>query len=90
MGQILHGSVRTTAGSASSDTTESGEPEYAGAALRHQSQDGGRVAEWKKRNFTHDARMGAKGLRSIVLTWGEEAACVAFRKHTPLLLDDRL
>lgn len=48
------------------------------------------VAEWKKRNFTHDARMGAKELRSIVLTLGEEAACVAFRKHTPLPLDDCL
>lgn len=45
MSQVLHGSVRTIAGSASSETTESGEPEHAGAALRHQSQDGSGVEE---------------------------------------------
>ena len=37
-----------------------------------------------------DAPMGPKEVRSSVLTQDEEAIAVAFRKDTPLLLDDCL
>jgi hypothetical protein len=45
------------------------------------------VAKWHKRAFVHDAPMGAKVVRSTVLTAEEEAMAVAFRKHTLLSLD---
>jgi transposase-like protein len=48
------------------------------------------VAKWKKRTHVHDAPMGPKQPRSTVMTPEQEAACVAFRKHTLLPLDDCL
>ena len=48
------------------------------------------VAKWRKRAFVHDAPMGPKIVRSTVLTVEEEAAVVAFRRHTLLPLDDCL
>ncbi len=48
------------------------------------------MAKWRKRAFVHDAPMGPKVVRSTVLTGEEEAAVVAFRKHTLLPLDDCL
>jgi hypothetical protein len=44
----------------------------------------------EKRSFVHDAPMGPKQPRSTVLTPDQEAACVAFRTHTLLSLDDCL
>src|SRR5690606_22137438 len=49
-----------------------------------------RSAKWRKRAFVHDAPMGPKMVRSTVLTAEEEAAVVAFRRHTLLPLDDCL
>ena len=46
------------------------------------------VAKWKKRSFVHDAPMGPKAPRSTVLTPGQEAVCVTFRRHTLPPLDD--
>ena len=48
------------------------------------------MAKWRKRGFVHDAPMGPKVVRSTVLATEEEAAVVAFRKHTLLPLDDCL
>ena len=48
------------------------------------------VQKWKKRGFVSDARMGPKEVRSTVLSVEQEAACVAFRRHTLLPLDDCL
>ena len=48
------------------------------------------VQKWRKRSTTADARMGPKQVRSTVPTPGEEAAIVAFRRHTLLPLDDCL
>jgi hypothetical protein len=48
------------------------------------------VAKWKKRADVHDAPMGPKQPRSTALTPGQEAMCVAFRRHTLLPLDDCL
>lgn len=87
MGQILHGSARTT--------------EVVRRAIQHSqaslntlaAQHGinpKTVAKWRKRDFAHDAPMGPKEARSTVLTPEEEAAVVAFRKYTLLPLDDCL
>ena len=48
------------------------------------------VAKWKKRDYTYDAPMGPKQRRSTILTIEQEAAIVAFRKHTLLPLDECL
>jgi transposase InsO family protein len=87
MGQILHGSARTT--------------EVARRAIR-QSQESliklarryginpKTVAKWRGRESVQDAPMGPKTIRSTVLSAAEEAAIAAFRKYTLLPLDDCL
>src|SRR5215208_3820175 len=87
MGQVLHGSARTT--------------ETIRRAIQH-SQESVRslarryginqktVAKWKKRGSIADHRTGPKKPRSTVLTLEEEAIVVAFRRHTLLPLDDCL
>lgn len=48
------------------------------------------VAKWRARTSVEDTPMGPKQPRSTVLTLEEEAAIVAFRRHTLLPLDDCL
>ena len=48
------------------------------------------VAKWFKRAAVEDMKTGPTEPRSTVLTGEEEAAVVAFRRHTLLLLDDCL
>ena len=48
------------------------------------------VQKWRKRTFVEDMPRGPQDARSTVLSPEEEAACVAFRKHTLLSLDDCL
>lgn len=48
------------------------------------------VAKWKQRTHVTDLPMGPKEPHSTVLTLKQEAACVAFRTHTLLSLDDCL
>ena len=48
------------------------------------------VAKWRKRATVEDMKTGPKEPRSTVLTEAEEAAIVAFRRHTLLPLDDCL
>ena len=87
MGQILHGSARTT--------------EAVRRAIQHSQESiralAGRyginpktVAKWKRRTTIVDAAMGPKAPSSSVLSSEEEAIIVAFRKHTLLPLDDCL
>jgi len=87
MGQILHGSAKTT--------------HAVRAAIQRSSASVSELAEqydlnpktvrkWRKRTSVEDAPMGPKDPRSTVLTPEEEAVCVAFRKHTLLPLDDCL
>lgn len=87
MGQVLHGSARTRAAvrRAIQDSQES----LAKLAARY-GINPKTVAKWKKRDSVEDAPMGPKQPRSAVLSPEEEAACVAFRKHTLLPLDDCL
>ena len=87
MGQVLHGSARTT--------------EAVRRAIQH-SQESLRalakryginqktVAKWKKRTSVADLPTGPKIPSSTVLTLEEEAVIVAFRRHTLLPLDDCL
>ena len=87
MGQVLHGSARTTAA--------------VRRAIQHSQESLNRlssryginpktVAKWRKRESTQDAPMGPSKPRSTVLTPEQEALVVAFRKHTLLPLDDCL
>src|SRR5215210_7732530 len=87
MGQVLHGSARTT--------------EAVRRAIQHSEEslrvlvrrDGVKpktVAKWKKRSSVADRPTGPKAPKSTVLSVEEEAIIVAFRRHTLLPLDDCL
>lgn len=47
------------------------------------------VAKWRKRNSVSNLPTGPRDAKSTVLSIQDEAIVVAFRKHTPLPLDDR-
>jgi hypothetical protein len=87
MGQILHGSARTTA--AVRRTIQRSQVSLNELSERFDLNPK-TVAKWKKRKGVQDAPMGPKQPRSTVLTVEEEATIVAFRKHTLLPLDDCL
>ena len=87
MGQILHGSARTTSAirRAIQDSQES---------LRSLAKRFGvnqkTVIKWKQRSSVEDIPTGPKGAHSTVLSIAEEAIIVTFRQHTLLPLDDCL
>ena len=87
MGQILHGSAKTTHSVRKAIQRSK-------ATIAELSQQYGvnpkTVMKWRSRDTVEDAPMGPKQVRSTVLSGEEEALCVAFRKHTLLPLDDCL
>src|SRR3982751_2245673 len=87
MGQVLHGSARTTAAVRRA-------LQHSLASLRVLARRHGinpkTVAKWKKRTSAADGPTGPKAPRSTVLTLKEGAVIVAFRRHTLLPLDDCL
>src|ERR671920_1280000 len=87
MGQVLHGSARTTEAIRRAI-------QHSEASLRALSKRYGinqkTVAKWKRRTSVADVRTGPKEARSTVLSSGDEAIVVAFRRHTLLPLDDCL
>jgi transposase InsO family protein len=85
MGQVLHGSARTT--EAVRRTIQHSQESIRTLAGRY-GINPKTVAKWKRRCSTADAPMGPKAPRSTVLS--QEAIVVAFRKHTLLPLDDCL
>lgn len=87
MGQVLHRSARTTA--AVRRAIQHSQARLTTLAERYDINPK-TVAKWKRRDFAHDASMGPKQAHSTVLTPEQEAACVAFQKHTLLPLDDCL
>jgi transposase InsO family protein len=87
MGQVLHGSARTTA--AVRRAIQHSQASLRGLARRH-GINPKTVAKWKKRTSAADRPTGPKAPRSRVLTREEEAVIVAFRRHTLLPLDDCL
>src|SRR5215210_7573946 len=87
MGQVLHGSARTTA--AVRRAIQHSQESLRVLARRH-GINPKTVAKWKKRTSAADLPTGPKAPRSTVLTLAEEAVIVAFRRHTLLPLDDYL
>src|SRR3954453_16003011 len=87
MGQVLHGSARTTA--AVRRAIQHSQESLRSLAQRH-GINPKTVAKWKKRPSVQDERTGPKQPHSTVLSSEEEAVIVAFRRHTLLPLDDCL
>jgi len=87
MGQVLHGSARTTQAVRRAIQLRQ---ESVRALAKRFGVSPTTVQKWRKRSTTADARMGPKEARSTVLTPEEEAFIVAFRRHTLLPLDDCL
>ena len=87
MGQILHGSARTT--EATRRAIQNSQESLRALAKRY-GINPKTVAKWKKRKSVSDAPMGPRHPKSTVLTTEEEALIIAFRKHTLLPLDDCL
>jgi transposase InsO family protein len=87
MGQVLHGSARTTEAVRRAIQLRQ---ESVRALARRFGVSPTTVQKWRKRATTADARMGPKEPRSTVLTPEEEAVIIAFRRHTLLPLDDCL
>lgn len=87
MGQILHGSARTT--EAVRRAIQHSQESLRALAKRY-GVNQKTVAKWKKRSSVADERTGPKDPHSTVLSLEEEAIIVAFRKHTLLPLDDCL
>ena len=87
MGQILHGSAKTT-------HTIRAAIQRSKASLQELAEqydlNPKTVAKWRKRSSVEDMPLGPKQPRSTVLSAEEEAMCVAFRKHTLLPLGDCL
>ena len=87
MGQVLHGSARTT--EAVRRAIQNSQESLKVLAKRH-GINPKTVAKWKKRTAVNDLPTGPKVPKSTVLTIEEEAIIVAFRRHTLLPLDDCL
>ena len=85
MGQVLHGSARTT--EVVRRAIQHGEASLRTLARRH-GVNQKTIAKWKKRGSTADLPTGPKDPRSISLSIEEKAVVVAFRRHTLLPLDD--
>ena len=87
MGDILHGSARTTPRVRAELQASK---EKSGALARRYGLSRTTVAKWRGRSTTTDARMGPRDPKSTVLTSVEEAMVVEFRRRTLLPLDDVL
>ncbi len=87
MGQVLHGSARTTA--AVRRAIQHSQESLRVLAKRH-GINPKTVAKWRGRRSLVDHKTGPKQPRSTVLSIEEEAIIVAFRRHTLLPLDDCL
>lgn len=87
MGQILHGCARTT--QVIRRAIQQSQASMSALAREH-NVNRKTVAKWRGRATVEDAPMGPKTPHSTVLSPQEEAAIVAFRRHTLLPLDDCL
>jgi transposase InsO family protein len=87
MGQVLHGSARTTEAVRRAIQLRQ---ESVRAAAKRYGISPTTVQKWRRRRTTGDSRMGPKEPRSTVLSPEDEAVIVAFRRHTLLPLDDCL
>lgn len=85
MAQLLHGSATTTA-RLKAIFQNSAEPTT--VLARRYGVDPKTVRKWRRRTSVEDQPMGPHERRSATLSALEEAAAVAFRVQTRLLLDD--
>jgi len=87
MGQVRHGSATTTHAvrAAIQRSTASAKELSATYGINQKT-----VLKWRKRASVEDQKTGPKEPRSTILSEDEEAAVVAFRRHTLLPLDDCL
>jgi hypothetical protein len=85
MGQLRHGSARTTAAVRRAIQHRQ---ERLKVLSRRYGVNPKTVAKWQKRTQVTDASMGPKQPHSTVLTKEQAALSVAFRRHTLLPLDD--
>ncbi len=87
MGQLLHGSARTTA--AVGRAIQHSQASLRALARRH-GVNPKTIAKWRKRCSVADLPTGPKTPHSTVLSVEEEKVAAAFRRHTLLPLDDCL
>src|SRR4028118_124317 len=87
MGQVLHGSATTT--EAIRRAIQHSEASLRALAKRYGINQK-TVAKWKRRTSVADVPTGPREPRSTVLSVEDEAAVIAFRRHTLLPLDDCL
>jgi len=87
MGQVLHGSARTT--EAVRRAIQHSQESLRALASRY-GVNPKTVSKWRARASVGDRRTGPKDPRSTVLSSEDEAIVVAFRRHTLLPLDDCL
>jgi transposase len=87
MGQILHGSARTT--SAVRRAIQDSQASLRSLAKRY-GVNQKTVIKWKQRSSVEDIPTGPKNAKSTVLSIEQEAIIVTFRQHTLLPLDDCL
>ena len=87
MGQVLHGSARTT--EAVRRAIQHSQESLRALAKRY-GVNQKTMAKWRKRSSVCDQRTGPKESRSTVLPVEDEAIIFAFRRHTLLPLDDCL
>src|SRR3954462_10977220 len=85
MGQVLHGSARTT--KAIRRAIQQSQESLRSLAKRH-GINSKTVAKWKKRPAVQDERTGPKQPRSTVLSSEEKAIIVAFRRLLLMPLND--
>ena len=87
MGQVLHGSAKTT--HVIRAAIQRSKATIAVLAEKYDLNPK-TVMKWRRRQSVQDLPMGPKDPHSTVLSVEEEVLCVAFRKHTLLPLDDCL
>ena len=87
MGQILHGSAKTT--HAVRAAIQRSKATIAELSQKY-NLNPKTIMKWRSRETVNDQPMGPTNPCSTVLSTEQEALCVAFRKHTLLPLDDCL
>ncbi|MES1936331.1 IS481 family transposase [Salinisphaera hydrothermalis] len=87
MGQILHGRATTTYATRAAIQRSTAS---ASQLARQYGINVKTVLKWRHRAQVEDRPMGPKQPRSTSLSREEEAACLIFRRHTQLPLDDCL
>ncbi len=87
MGQVLHGSAKTTA--AVRRAIQHSQESLIALSQRYDINPK-TVAKWRSRETVEDRKTGPSQPRSTILSKEEEAIIIAFRRHTLLPLDDCL